>query len=808
MNTKNKIVDSGLKCDFHIHSYHSQFKEEKGLTSNNTESNLDTLIEKLDANEIKIASITDHDVFSYDMYKLFKEKAKNQELILPGVEFTVSMEDEKHVEKPIHVITLFNDSNMDAIKNIETVLGEGIKNKPKYDSLDGSAFSQHKYLQLLKEIGLDVVLIAHQKKTLTSQQTPAKNDVNSLGENIFNVLLFVEFFQALEFHNKNNELFNIIKKSEYKDDVLRFITGSDCHDWECYPNHDSSTNDDSFKFTFLKCLPTFRGVSLALTESSRIGLENSFFSISQKQLDSIDLKIDDTSVSIPLSKGINAIIGDNSIGKSLLIHKITNYYRRERDKDTSAIADSKICKQYDAYLAKNNISVDSFIDSDFIYEFDSQGEIRKKFTLGKLKKTSFIEKRHKKNIYIDSVRVELEKYAREYISTLKQLKDKNSKINALQNLRVEIPTIDLKAKTLKFISFDYVEYENEKLKLDKILIKFRSVLDVVKQLTEFADEAEKIIINDFIKQLESMISKRTQELTTIKNKIETIEIINGEIDAFNSNQTSTIDDKIIKKFENQKNTLSTSIKSLLLIGSEEKEFSMPSIESKEIPTEKFNCGNLKIVTCSNVHLIDNDYLFKLFASPLKKSKFNKNTFISDSNLGGAILRHDASKDPWEEYESNVIETINNDIKESIKINYQNEDDYMDHSSGLNERMYFEVLSTDNSNEGIYFIDQPEDDISQTAIRDVLISCLKKMSKNRQIILITHNPQFVVNLDVDNVICLLKGSDGKLKIHSGALEYKDENEDILKDVAETLDGGVLTIRKRWKKYEKNINDLID
>ena len=83
-----------------------------------------------------------------------------------------------------------------------------------------------------------------------------------------------------------------------------------------------------------------------------------------------------------------------------------------------------------------------------------------------------------------------------------------------------------------------------------------------------------------------------------------------------------------------------------------------------------------------------------------------------------------------------------------------------------------------------------------------------MSKNRQIVLITHNPQFVVNLDADNVIYLSKDSDGKFIIHSGALEYKDEKQDILKDVAETLDGGVLTIRKRWKKYEKNINDIID
>ena len=83
-----------------------------------------------------------------------------------------------------------------------------------------------------------------------------------------------------------------------------------------------------------------------------------------------------------------------------------------------------------------------------------------------------------------------------------------------------------------------------------------------------------------------------------------------------------------------------------------------------------------------------------------------------------------------------------------------------------------------------------------------------MGDNRQVILITHNPQFVVNLDVDNVIYLYKDDSGQLNYHSGALEYKDSTMDILKDVAETLDGGVMTIRKRWKKYEKTINDIFE
>lgn len=71
------------------------------------------------------------------------------------------------------------------------------------------------------------------------------------------------------------------------------------------------------------------------------------------------------------------------------------------------------------------------------------------------------------------------------------------------------------------------------------------------------------------------------------------------------------------------------------------------------------------------------------------------------------------------------------------------------------------------------------------------------------ILITHNPQFIINLDVDNVIFLSKDEEtGKISIVNGALEYKDENVDILKIVADNIEGGIDSLKERYKKYEKN------
>jgi hypothetical protein len=82
-----------------------------------------------------------------------------------------------------------------------------------------------------------------------------------------------------------------------------------------------------------------------------------------------------------------------------------------------------------------------------------------------------------------------------------------------------------------------------------------------------------------------------------------------------------------------------------------------------------------------------------------------------------------------------------------------------------------------------------------------------MAENRQIIMVTHNPQFIVNLDIDNLIYLSKSDDNRFIVRSGALEYECPEYKVLDIVAENIDGGLDSIQKRWKRYEKVANFTI-
>ena len=87
-------------------------------------------------------------------------------------------------------------------------------------------------------------MVAHQKETLSSKKTRS-NDVMSLGEK-FNELVFLDYFESFEFKNKRNEIYIENNKEKLKNEDLRFITGSDCHKWNEYPE-----KDENFSFTCL-----------------------------------------------------------------------------------------------------------------------------------------------------------------------------------------------------------------------------------------------------------------------------------------------------------------------------------------------------------------------------------------------------------------------------------------------------------------------------------------------------------------------------------------------------------------------------
>ena len=114
------------------------------------------------------------------------------------------------------------------------------------------------------------------------------------------------------------------------------------------------------------------------------------------------------------------------------------------------------------------------------------------------------------------------------------------------------------------------------------------------------------------------------------------------------------------------------------------------------------------------------------------------------------------------------------------------------------------LGMDTSDTRPLIVDQPDENLDNESIYRLLTSYFKRAKQRRQIILITHNPNLVVNADSEQVIIATcqRRSNGLPYITyvSGSLE----NDNIRTDVCRILEGGSTAFERREKIYSMNKN----
>lgn len=95
------------------------------------------------------------------------------------------------------------------------------------------------------------------------------------------------------------------------------------------------------------------------------------------------------------------------------------------------------------------------------------------------------------------------------------------------------------------------------------------------------------------------------------------------------------------------------------------------------------------------------------------------------------------------------------------------------------------------------IDQPEDNLDNNSVANVLVPFIKKAKTKRQIILVTHNPNLAVVADAEQVIYvdLDKENQNTFSFKSGSIENPVINECIVK----VLEGAMPAFNKRKQKY---------
>ncbi len=92
-------------------------------------------------------------------------------------------------------------------------------------------------------------------------------------------------------------------------------------------------------------------------------------------------------------------------------------------------------------------------------------------------------------------------------------------------------------------------------------------------------------------------------------------------------------------------------------------------------------------------------------------------------------------------------------------------------------------------------DQPEDDLDNQFIINELVGIFKSIKKFRQVIIVTHNANLVINSDTEQVI-IAENIDEVLSYNGGSLE----NEEIIDNVCTILEGGKYAFEQRKNRYK--------
>ena len=97
------------------------------------------------------------------------------------------------------------------------------------------------------------------------------------------------------------------------------------------------------------------------------------------------------------------------------------------------------------------------------------------------------------------------------------------------------------------------------------------------------------------------------------------------------------------------------------------------------------------------------------------------------------------------------------------------------------------------------LDQPEDDLDNHLIYDLIVRQIRENKRRRQLIIVTHNPNVVVNGDAEMVYAF-DFHEGQCRVmEKGALQEQALQE----EVCQVMEGGREAFSRRWKRLGRRV-----
>lgn len=582
---------------------------------------------------------------------------------------------------------------------------------------------------------------------------------------------------------------------------------------------------------------------------------------------------------IPLNQNLNTIIGGRSTGKSTLLASMAAKFQKiKNDENYDFIkglsdnvhvfwrdgleADNKEIE----YFTQNEIAnIISRRDSDklFLEILTSLPNMREayekfkadeaaKFASIQAKVSLFFEKRrqyNEKNAYVktlgdkEGIKREIEKFAKERDTIQRNLTDKKELLEKFQIAAKELADLRTKEVVMRQdLEILNLLSSSNLLSINSSVSWLGLTEDISQKVSE---EIQKVLaqsnshLQDFVKDL---ISKEDNAFKTLAREI-------------NEKQNASDYQEGKKIFDENKNLshvmeqISNLSKQILLINKESQILEELNKECKTIASGLLN-EHLSYLDMMNsiasVLRIQHDNITLSAGYELKKDleeKLNECISLRSASMNALIVNvifqyqkktKDSIKDCLADLLNKALKgeiTFKNgyDVQSFISmilsgnwfslqysVDYEG-DNLSDMSPGKRSFVVLKLLLDFSDKKCPILIDQPEDNLDNRAIYNELVKYVREKKKERQIILVTHNPNIVVGADSEEVIVANQNGKNapndrgiKFQYVHGSLEntsvrIADDNVPILyrcgirEHVCDILEGGENAFRDRENKY---------
>lgn len=582
---------------------------------------------------------------------------------------------------------------------------------------------------------------------------------------------------------------------------------------------------------------------------------------------------------IPLNQNLNTIIGGRSTGKSTLLASMAAKFQKiKNDENYDFIkglsdnvhvfwrdgleADNKEIE----YFTQNEIAnIISRRDSDKLFleiliSLPNMREAYEKFKADEAAKFAsiqakvslFFEKRrqyNEKNAYVktlgdkEGIKREIEKFAKERDTIQRNLTDKKELLERFQIAAKELADLRTKEVVMRQdLEILNLLSSSNLLSINPSVSWLGLTEDISQKVSE---EIQKVLaqsnshLQDFVKDL---ISKEDNAFKALAREI-------------NEKQNASDYQEGKKIFDENKNLshvmeqISNLSKQILLINKESQILEELSKECKTIASDLLN-EHLSYLDMMNsiasVLRIQHDNITLSAGYELKKDleeKLNECISLRSASMNALIVNvifqyQKKTKDSIKECLKDLLNkalrgeiTFKNgyDVQSFISmilsgnwfslqysVDYEG-DNLSDMSPGKRSFVVLKLLLDFSDKKCPILIDQPEDNLDNRAIYNELVKYVREKKKERQIILVTHNPNIVVGADSEEVIVANQNGKNapndrgiKFQYVHGSLEntsarITDDNEPILyrcgirEHVCDILEGGENAFKDRENKY---------